>query len=520
MSPPHRGIMNRVFLVVITLNIAVLRASLEDDGWHAAADGEGEDYYDGLSAEEILNTEFPDYTDYNDKRTIDQIIAAAGTEKGAAASAAENGEVNLDMDMNMDPIQYKSEYGNGNGFTSARMANSKDLRPKKERLAGSGREHINWRWPKNIIPYRIDPGYSEEERNIILSGMKMWMEKTCIKFEPAGSPAAKSTNHKNYLYIFHGKGCWSMVGYEASLGYTGAQRLSLNKTTCMHTGVVAHELGHAIGLNHEQNREDRDKYVQILENNIEPDKKTQFALKTEGHSTFGTQYDYCSVMHYGPQFFTLGYKYFTMIPKDLGYISVIGHQTHVTYTDATIVNKMYRCGITASKTPCHPRPCTDSYTASTCKKLQSQQPSGVKSSNCDSAWNSKGDGCQKFADMKWCKKDGDHYGDNWLKEWGTFEKWADGKGRTALVCPQCGCETGKARQIVVRVKGFVPIAVGCHYGHCWRKLLISKVRLNYIFPEGHNHALHCKDARQCERYEIARLEKWASKLKQAAGFKF
>jgi len=278
MSPPNRGIMNRVFLVVIALNFAVSRATLEDDGWHAAADGEGEDFYDGLSAEEILNTEFPDYTDYNDKRTIDQIIAAAGTEKGAAASAAENGEVNLEMDMNMDPIQYESEYGKGNGFTSARMASSNNFWPKKERLAGTGLEHENWRWPKNIIPYKIAPQYTEDERKTIYSGMKMWMRKTCIEFEPAGSAKAKSTGHNNFLYIFSGDGCYSRVGYQAHLR---PQPLSLQKYICsrgmcdgcMQPATVAHELGHAIGLHHEQTREDRDNYLQVLENNIIPDQR-------------------------------------------------------------------------------------------------------------------------------------------------------------------------------------------------------------------------------------------------------
>merc|ERR1712168_1176417 len=41
--------------------------------------------------------------------------------------------------------------------------------------------------------------------------------------------------------------------------------------------------------------------------------------------------------------------------------------------------------------------------------------------------------------MKYCKPTGDHYGKNWKSSWGKFEKYADADGRTALVCPQCGC---------------------------------------------------------------------------------
>jgi len=48
------------------------------------------------------------------------------------------------------------------------------------------------------------------------------------------------------------------------------------------------------------------------------------------------------------------------------------------------------------------------------------------------------DGCEEFSSKGLCKKDGDHYGDNWGKN-GTFDDWADAYGRTALVCPQCGC---------------------------------------------------------------------------------
>merc|ERR1712198_423867 len=117
-----------------------------------------EEFIEGLSADEILNTEFE--VEYAaDDRTIDEIIAAAGTAAGAAKAAGENQEINYDMDMNMDPMQYEVEYGKLAGFAGAGMASS-------------------WyRWPKAIIPYRIQSGYTQTQLNTIYQGMQMWMER-------------------------------------------------------------------------------------------------------------------------------------------------------------------------------------------------------------------------------------------------------------------------------------------------------------------------------------------------------
>merc|ERR1712243_397308 len=88
-----------------------------------AVAAEEEEYIEGLSADEILNTEFEvEYS--NDDRTIDEIIAAAGTAEGAAKAAGENQEINYDMDMNMDPMQYEVEYGKLAGFAGAGMASN------------------------------------------------------------------------------------------------------------------------------------------------------------------------------------------------------------------------------------------------------------------------------------------------------------------------------------------------------------------------------------------------------------
>jgi len=77
---------------------------------------------------------------------------------------------------------------------------------------------------------------------------------------------------------------------------------------------------------------------------------------------------------------------------------------------------------------------------------------------CDETWRAgnhrkdKIKNCQKYKDSYWCDYQG-KYWFRWEERWGTFEDYADADGRTALVCPQCGCGRG-CRQRTRLVDGY------------------------------------------------------------------
>ena len=54
------------------------------------------------------------------------------------------------------------------------------------------------------------------------------------------------------------------------IGYVGCRQGISLSNYCFSKGTVAHELGHVIGLFHEQSRPDRDNYVRIITQNIIP----------------------------------------------------------------------------------------------------------------------------------------------------------------------------------------------------------------------------------------------------------
>ena len=70
----------------------------------------------------------------------------------------------------------------------------------------------------------------------------------------------------NFYCLMNFLNCWSSVGQKFSS--LGPQLLSVGPG-CDKKGIVMHELMHAVGFWHEQSRTDRNKFVEILWENVD-----------------------------------------------------------------------------------------------------------------------------------------------------------------------------------------------------------------------------------------------------------
>jgi len=336
-----------------------------------------------LEADEILA--LPDLPDdpIDDIRTIDEVLAA-----GASASeelAASEGGVLVDLDMIVRPNQFNRFFNvKGTGNQAA--------------FAGSGLKDEKTRWPKAIVPYYLESDFGAYEKNVY-SAMKEWMAKTCIRFTPKGSSLHKEAGHRNYLRINgDGQGCSTHIGYG---GYSAFVSLSL-KSGCATHGTSLHELGHSLGLAHEHQRIDRDKYLKINIDYVIKDHEHNFVLD-RNTTTFGIPYDYCSIMHYGPYSFS---KYQTsrptMMTKDPNYQFAIGKpntRKGLSFYDAKVINIMYKCNSKCRtnrqcKNPCYvnhkcececpekdacpKKPCRDYESAKVCSDFKRRGMCGAR----------------------------------------------------------------------------------------------------------------------------------------------
>jgi uncharacterized protein (TIGR03437 family) len=91
----------------------------------------------------------------------------------------------------------------------------------------------------------------------------------------------------------------------SSVGMVGGQQF-VNVTPSCTTGSAIHELGHAWGLMHEQERADRDAYVTILYDNI--DKRFRNNFDQGAGDVDAGYYDYDSIMHYAATGFSRNFR--------------------------------------------------------------------------------------------------------------------------------------------------------------------------------------------------------------------
>ena len=75
------------------------------------------------------------------------------------------------------------------------------------------------------------------------------------------------------------------------------------KNGCIFKKTILHELGHIIGLQHEQSRKDRDESLVIVYKNVSPSEYHNFDKKLDVND-IRIPYDYCSIMQYRPRSFS------------------------------------------------------------------------------------------------------------------------------------------------------------------------------------------------------------------------
>jgi len=203
------------------------------------------------------------------------------------------------------------------------------------------------------IAYYFDSVIDEQRKAVFRKAVEEWEFKTCVRFyQSTTKPCLKVT-------ITDTSSCTATLG---NPGENSEAVLNMGWCRTMtDVGSIIHEIGHTLGMSHEQNRPDGSEslqvpgsvegpYLTVYWNNIpdsvsiqyEPMPMAYIGSTYQGPADpyFGyAPYDYMSIMHYGRNDPA---RFDTVDPT---YNAVVGQRTALSDGDVLQISDMYQCSI-------------------------------------------------------------------------------------------------------------------------------------------------------------------------------
>ncbi|XP_046339399.2 zinc metalloproteinase dpy-31-like [Haliotis rufescens] len=296
----------------------------------------------------------------------------AGREKKRLTTLAIEDLDDLEDDIVMDPedvdelekeIEEDSSLLDLNGPTLT--SNTLSGATIKDRVKRKVKAKSSSKWP-TTVRYKITSDFNSDatSKQAIVDAIQHWEEETCLDFVKVGFYFGPHLKFKRL------SGCWSKVGKKL-LGQT----ISIGNG-CGTKGIVAHEIGHALGFWHEQSRPDRNMYVNIHSANIKSGKSHNFIRRSWKEAlALGVPYDYSSVMHYRTNSFSQnGQKTITAKESDMD--RTLGSRYGLSFFDVKLANYRY----------CNQK-CSGGLTWSSCRNDGYRNPKNCNKCKCPDGWS-------------------------------------------------------------------------------------------------------------------------------------
>lgn len=273
---------------------------------------------------------------------VESVISHATLEDAAKlGSLVTEDDMNSLVDCELGETAVHLEESDGDDALEGDMLvpNGEDGRRLQERIL-QGEKWAGELWKNGEIKYCYQAGVNADAKKAFDESVKHVMEQVpCVKFkEVARKDDTSCVEYPSIILLSPDiKKCNSYVG---CIGWDHkSQAVNLGKG-CEAMGTSAHELGHAMGMTHEQSRADREGSIVIHYDHIKTGKDKNFRKRDDAF--VGTPYDILSLMHYGAHSFsTDGHR--TIETTNQEFANFIGQRVGLSQLDVEQIGEMYGC---------------------------------------------------------------------------------------------------------------------------------------------------------------------------------